>query len=113
VSNAWAAVKFEDGQILYAIYYGTADVMYETLWPTIKDAWGAPGFSEDTDPPSTDEPVLIYSDYGGGHHWSGRADRQSMRLTAGFSPYEAEDHQWGLPDWLWPNGTLRTVRESK
>jgi hypothetical protein len=87
MSHASAAVLFRDGTIRYGIYSGTSDIMGSCLFGSIDEAWDdyrSPA-SRDEAAEAADEPVIIYSDYGGGFSWPGRATRD--RLTDGFDPF--------------------------
>ena len=124
MSSAGAAVLFPDGEIRYGIYHGTSDVMNSALFATIDEAWDSwrddrqrdrktwprvRGLWEDGD--ATEEWfVTIYSDYGGGFYWAGRATKDN--ITDGLQPYGMEhpykpeysepprDMYRGAPDWL-------------
>lgn len=95
MSSATAAIRFEDGVVLFGVYSGTADVMQDRFFPTVDEAWTAhrtPAIDRGDMPTEPNEQVQVYSDYGGGFSWAGRATRAGV-LVEGHMPYGAES--WG------------------
>lgn len=99
MSHSSGAIKFNDGLILYCKYNGTVDIMiphlYKTydemheMWRQTKSKWCGH---------EVDEEVKIFSSYGGGFSWTGRACRDCMVITKNLScDYDTETD--GIPEW--------------
>ena len=111
MSHSCGAVRFPDGAIYYYDYNGTSDVCVPVLVPHVTDVklrgmgWRECGCQE-----PQHEDVEIYSDYGGGFYWPGRACRKCLTITNGLttdSAFEAGLEKGGVPPWLpdadgWP-----------
>jgi hypothetical protein len=112
VSSGTLFVRFPDGEVRYGIYHGTCDIANDRLFATSDEAWearvtGAHNWPLDSPEPAVTEPVSIYTNYGGGFYWEGRASREM--LTDGHQPYGDEwdgsgrTHMTdGAPEWLAP-----------
>lgn len=88
MSHSMGEIEFKDGTVLYFEYNGTCDIVINCLWKTkeeVSDNWRK--YKENTCDCGRDEPVEIYSYYGGGFSWSGRACRHCMALTEGLDPH--------------------------
>lgn len=103
MSHSRGAVKFNsDGKIMFYEYNGTSDVCIYHLYETIKevsDNW----FNHEwlNCDCGQDEPVEIYSNYGGGFYWKGKACRFCKAFTENASPYEADEEIIdGQPEWM-------------
>ena len=71
MSDSWGAVKLNDGLIKYYLYHGSSDTCYTSLYDKVSEVAG--DYTECNCGKS--ESVEIYSDYGGGFYWKGRACR--------------------------------------
>ena len=95
MSRGFALVRFPDGDIWVGCYNGTSDHLYARIYHDQNlDRWydihkGDYGF-DDVDKATVHEPCEIYSDYGGGSWWAGRADRTIGVVTDGTEPYGVE-----------------------
>lgn len=107
MSHATGAVRFKDGQQLYFEYDGTSDVCIPMLWKTteeVSENWRS-GKWKDCTCGGLDEPVSIFSDYGNGTSWPGRACRACMVITDGLTREALWDADRddeivdGIPDW--------------
>lgn len=99
MSHAMGKVRFPDGSVLHFEYDGTADVAISALWDTpeqVQAHWR--GSVRNTCVCGHDEPVRLFTDYGDGSHWAGRACRACKAITAGGLPAEL-DTEDGVPDW--------------
>ena len=74
MSSALALVRFGDGRVRYGVYHGTSDILYPSLHDSSEAAWRDKHHGTGDTPPVM-EPVIIYSDYGGGFWWDGEATR--------------------------------------
>jgi hypothetical protein len=103
MSNATLKVRFCDGLILYGQYHGTSDICHPNLFDSEAEAWahrrqevaGSVALGVPREGTPEPEPVEIYSDYGGGWYWGGKACRKTKRLTANLCGYEGDE----LPSW--------------
>lgn len=112
MSRASAAVRFEDGTILYAIYCGTSCRLWPRLFPTIDAAWdayeAAPTLDQwtsaflpaETLPQDSGEPVTIYESYGGGTQWQGFATREYVTSERDRFEVEGAVDCDGDPEWV-------------
>lgn len=107
MSTAQGQVKFSDGVILYTKYQGVSDCLWSKLFVVEpQDLAGLTFCICDND-----EPVLLATDYGGGHHWHGRACRHCLVITQGCNAFRHEGltgetivlgpkgYTEGLPKW--------------
>lgn len=93
-------IHFEDGTLLYAGYQNTSDVMNSILKESIEDyddvTWGEGRECIC----GNDEPVQIFTNYGGGFYWKGRACKQCKVLTEGHDPFDPDiEIINGYPEW--------------
>ena len=87
MSRAYGVVRFQsDDKLLYYLYDGTSDICVPSLCDNIDDIWKDNGWKKCNC--NQDEPVEIYSDYGGGFYWQGRACRHCMCITEKINPWE-------------------------
>lgn len=97
MSHSSGAVKFNDGEIWFYEYNGTTDVVISNLRKTlqeVRDNWRESEWLECTCGKA--EPVEIYSDYGGGFCFNGKACRKCRSVDGGECyPYTFD----GIPDW--------------
>jgi hypothetical protein len=106
MSDSWGAVKFNDGLIKYYLYHGSSDTCYTSLYDKVSDV--AVDYTECNCGKS--EPVEIYSDYGGGFYWKGKACRDCDSITKGSdfddgdywgnNPIEVPEITDGKPKWI-------------
>ena len=98
MSSARGRVHFEDKYVMHGKYHGTSDVFLGMIFPTQAHAqacWESIGFTDCTC--GKDEPVVLYSEYGGGFAWKGRACRRCGVVTAENMPYENEETEMVNP----------------
>lgn len=90
MSHASGAVKFVDGTILYFEYNGTTDVCIPPLWATqeeVEEHWRAEDARWDCIcEVGVWEEVEIFTTYGGGFYWRGRACRGCNTIVDGLRP---------------------------
>lgn len=106
MSSAGAAVRFEDGSVRFCIYHGTSDTLHPRLFVSLAEAWAAlrnPDIDSYPEAIGEPEPVIIYSDYGGGWTWPGTATRDVVIGPCNFYDDDS-DEAWnarvdGTPDW--------------
>ena len=96
MSHAFGKVHFVDGLVLHYEYDGTSDVTIPRLYTTANEV--AANWRRVDDwvwnccTCGKDEPVKIYSSYGGGFSWDGRACRHCQCIVAGYEPvFDEED----------------------
>lgn len=121
MSRALLLVKFPDDTVLVGCYQGTSDfasAWLETKEEVDKFECGYLGFDEymqdkypDWDYESavgniTDEcTVEIFSDYGNGTYWEGKASKEKKCITYGYFPFSDEMYSEGkypkdgVPPW--------------
>lgn len=131
MSHAKGQVKF-CGNIKHFEFNGTEGICYPKLYDTydeLLDNWRRPDISIGVNSTTCDkkpwfknifrinkgkntgchicnhneEPVEIYTDYGGGFYWKGTACRKCNLLLKGIKPFELpiEDRYInGTPDWV-------------
>lgn len=118
MSRAIGLVKFPNGNIYISCYDGTSDYMYSPLitktnltdnyngdlfgWNdyVIEDACSETEAALDAArKDNSEETVEIYSDYGGGFWWSGKASEKHMCITEENSFWYVTDYQDGCPNW--------------
>lgn len=106
MSRASVAVLFPDGEVKFAIYNGTSDVLMPKLFDTNKEPWAAYYSNADLSVPEnvpheSGEPVIIYCDYGDGSTWHGTATRDYVTSECDFMEIDDySDCNWVLPDWV-------------
>ena len=104
MSRAWGVVRFKsDGKLMYYLYDGTSDICNPNLCDSMDDVWQDHKWSKCNC--YQDEPVEIYSDYGGGFYWNGKACRHCNVITKGLEPWTDDEDEVisitdGQPDWL-------------
>jgi len=118
VSDAVLVVRFPNGDVRFGIFFGSTHWCYPNLFDDPEQAWEMRRTHrlEDRRPGDDvpDEPVQIYSDYGYGRWWEGRANR--LCLTDGQDPDGQypdndpietskasclhSDREWDAPDWV-------------
>lgn len=87
MSHASGTVTFEDGVVLHYEYDGTTDVCIPDLYTTYDEMasnWRNHPWKECSC--GNKETVTIYSSYGGGFEWEGKACRHCMCITDGLIP---------------------------
>ena len=98
MSHANGMVQFPDKTVMHFEYNGTSDVTVSVLWDTSEEVhahWRGDLWNECKC--GRDEPVTLFTDYGDGFHWPGRACRHCRAITAGLEPDETT---YGTPDWV-------------
>lgn len=111
MSHSTGAVRFEDGEVMYYEYDGTADIVCSALGTReeVSENWRKPQNDRTCSCGKKSEPVEIMSTYGGGFYWNGMACRKCKSITGGYAPYgygyEESDAELpkihdGYPDWF-------------
>ena len=123
MSDALALVRFPDGELRAAYYFGGADAVVPILFDldeiaAVFEAGIDPLLDTlSADEPGTGEPgdaeqVQIWADYGHTFWWEGRASRSAARIVDGIDPHgtsammgdpDAEAPRQvndGAPDWV-------------
>lgn len=110
MSSGTLIVRFPDGELRYGIYHGTCDIANDRLFATSDEAWearetGDTSWPWQTPVPSDPEPVVIFTNYGGGFYWDGTASKEMV--VDGRAPYGdewdgsgAKEMTDGRPGWL-------------
>lgn len=102
MSHANGEVRFNDGNIKHFEYNGTSDICIPKLYDNyeeMKDNWRKYK-KENCSCKHAEEPVDIYTDYGGGFSWKGKACRKCMMITKGNNPFDEDIiKNDGIPDW--------------
>jgi hypothetical protein len=102
MSRANGIVKFDDTTEMYCIYDGTSDIMDNMLFDDPNDAWENYRLKKYNDSCSCDgENVLIYTDYGGGTTYTGKACKKHKCIVFDFNNFlecEYRDRELG---WLY------------
>ena len=105
MSHAMGAVRFlSDGTVMFYEYSGTLDVTISHLYATCKevtDNWRKGEWLQCTCGQS--EPTEIYTSYGYGYSWMGKACRSCRAITDGLEPGEEVFTGKDLddsPDWV-------------
>jgi hypothetical protein len=103
MSDSYGVVRFKsDGKQMFYRYNGTSDICNPCLYDNSNDIWTHNEWEECTC--NHDEPVEIYSDYGGGFYWQGRACRYCNAITEGLEPWPSDEKEYiditdGQPEW--------------
>lgn len=106
MSKSEGAVRFNDGKIMFFIYDGTSDICISSLHETAFEAWqnrkDAKCRCKENE--KYYESVEIYSDYGNGFYWKGKACRACKVIASGLDPWgcyfeEGSSITNGKPDW--------------
>lgn len=95
-------VRFnKNGKIVYCEYNSTRDFMRAKLFETEKemDKYWRKEQPLVNNCKHESEDVEIYSTYGGGFSWEGKACRKCMQLIDGLIPDFIEDTVDGEPEW--------------
>jgi len=105
MSHAGGQVKFSDGIIMHYEYDGTSDWCIPKLYDTHKEMWNnwRKYEYEETNCEHELEDVIIYSDYGNGFYWLGKACRKCNMIIEGKNPYPYDDDIFptsGRPEWV-------------
>jgi hypothetical protein len=89
MSRAGLRVVFPDGTVRCGIYEGTVDIAYPWLYDTDREAWdnSRNGHRRGEEPVGEVFDVVIYSDYGGGFWWHGKAAKNVITEGCDTWPY--------------------------
>lgn len=93
MSHSEGNVTFQDGEVFYFEYNGTCDIAVPKLYKTVEEMrnnWRRG--SKDTCECEGEE-VKIYTTYGRGIEWMGKACKDHMCITAGRDPFEEKDFE--------------------
>jgi hypothetical protein len=106
MSSDMGMVVFKDNTILYGIYHGTTDIMANNLSETWNGAWEIKSYK---DPCSCEgEDVLIYSYYGSGATYTGKACKKHKCIIFDFNNFL--ETEYAYKD-LWQNKSKYSVEE--
>ena len=100
MSHAGGMVHFEDGAIFHFEYNGTSDVCLPKLWETrdeMQEHWREDNYWKECSCDNLPKPVEIYTEYGSGLWWKGKAC-QTCRVIITCEPL-GEDWYGGSPTW--------------
>jgi hypothetical protein len=104
MSHAGGTVTFKDGDILHFEYNGTSDICIPMLYTTedeLSDNWRN-GQWRECSCENEHEDVIIYSSYGGGFDWHGKACRVCMCITEGLNPDHTDcNYDYNGYKYLW------------
>lgn len=117
MSRAGAEVRFPDGTIKYTLYDGTTDILGRRLYADQEAAWDSYRLerSKVWSDPYGDYPintaweifdVVIYSDYGGGRHWPGKATLIAVEPEY-QEPYEDPIYETTRRGYPWESGLYK------
>lgn len=99
MSHSFGFVVFPRGELRWYEFDGTSDFVIPKLYRTgkeVEDNWRSWATADCKCHGS--ERVLLYSDYGGGFFWFGRACLSCMAVTAGHAPLDEDDLKyWDTP----------------
>jgi hypothetical protein len=102
VSHATGAVRFPDGKVMFYLYNATSEVAISHLYDTMQavvDSWGKGPWLNCTCPTEM-EPVEIYSSYGLGFTYPGKACRTCRALYGPrYTPEMVDATSNGEPQW--------------
>lgn len=105
MSHATGAIKFNDGEIRYYEYDGTSDVVLSHHYATselVHENWRKGEWLRCNC--GGEEPVSIYTDYGGGFYIDGKACKKCCSVQSNeadfdiIEPYETEHWAKELPE---------------
>lgn len=104
LSHASGKVKFNDGTVMHYEYDGTSDWVIPKFYNTHEEMWDNWRKYEyiENHCEHDIEDVEIYSDYGNGFYWKGKACRKCNMIIGELSPFNY-DHiiiVHGQPDWI-------------
>ena len=102
MSHASGKVRFNDGTIMHYEYDGTSDWVIPKLYDTHEEMWDNWRKYEYQEIHCEHklEDIEIYSDYGNGFYWKGKACRKCNMVIEGRSLDHIDDFiQYGKPKW--------------
>jgi hypothetical protein len=105
MSHATGMCRFDsDGLVMFFDYNGTTDVCVSHLVKTYDEVWdNIRNFNWLNCVDGKDEPCALFTDYGNGFYWKGRACRYCRAITEELSPFEPADDELkithGVPKW--------------
>lgn len=94
MSNALGQVLTRSGEVIgYFEYYGTADVCNQTIWPTSEEVYAHWRKDDPNECACHQQPeeVFIYTSYGNGFCWIGKACRHCMAIISPRMPFDWDD----------------------
>lgn len=110
MSHASGAVRFKDGGIWFYEYDGTSDVVLPALYSTYKEMkanWRKGEWKKCSC--GKEEEVEIYSDYGFGTYFTGKACRNCGVVSSSFDEMSLESESNGGDDWASDNKIWETM----
>ena len=99
MSDDYGLVKFKtDGRILCFCYDGTSDMCVPNLYANQNDVFKRNKKWAECNCKHAED-VEIYSNYGGGFYWQGKACRICKAIKEGLKPYDCNIVD-GKPQWV-------------
>jgi hypothetical protein len=110
MSDSLALVRFPDGELRVAYFFGDPEIVLpplfaldaaETLFAMGVDTVLAYMAEHDDGEPRADvEDVEIWADYGASYWWSGLASRRAKVIVEGCEPMASDALHVGVPEWV-------------
>lgn len=100
MSHAMGEVIKDGKTVGYYEYNGTSDFVTSKIRATeqeVHDHWRGHDLFGKCDCGQPPEDVLLYTCYGFGYYWPGKACLQCMAIVGGFDPYGDKPEDWGDP----------------
>lgn len=113
MSHSFGFVVFPRGELRWYEFDGTSDYVIPKLYRTgkeVEDNWRSWATADCKCAGS--ERVLLYSDYGGGFFWFGRACLSCMAVTDGRSPFDDDLKYWDAPKGSDEKGFIQEIFKS-
>lgn len=105
MSHAYGEIIKDGKTVAHFEYNGTVDLVQPILYATaqeVSDNWRKGSPREECKCPEQGEDVLIYTNYGYGYYWPGKACLKCMMVTDGIDPYECERKEGHPVNGLYP-----------
>lgn len=103
MSHANGLVRFPDGEVMHFEYDGTSDIVCRSLkrtYPELKRDWRTAANQADCNCGQPAEKVEMFTDYGRGFSWEGKACRRCMAVTDATMPFDTDVAVWDrVPEW--------------
>jgi hypothetical protein len=106
-------VRFNNGTIMYCIYRGTTDIMYQKLSKTMEETWNNYNKTNDNICDCIGEDVLIYSNYGRGKTYTGKACKEHEWINFDFNNFLECEYNNREIGWDYQNYTHKQMEEEK
>lgn len=115
MSRASGEVQFKDGTIMYCIYDGTSDIMHDKLFSTHNEAFQDynKNISYNNGCKCDGEDVLIYTDYGMGTTYTGRACKEHRCILFDFNNWLECSYNDREMSWMYRRYTKEQIDQEK